>query len=189
MAQNLKSQEERMKKVSPPLTLHRVRELMIQSAEEEANRKRKMAPTLTKSTTAHPAKKPQPTGAPREPFRPTSSMKGAIPQASTSQAPSTTNAKLGPTAFRTAPTPMQTPQAQQSTVKLVSANPANLGPPSRPSGMTGTHPHPQWSHIPTGSSGPSNVLQQQRVALQTQLDDKALNTQSEDIVLPDINSE
>jgi hypothetical protein len=163
--------------------------LTIQSAEEEANRKRKMAPTLTKSTIAHPAKKPQPTGAAREPFRPTSSMKGAIPQANTSQA-SCTNAKLGPTTFRTAaPTPMQTPQAQQSTVKLVTANPANLGPPSRPSGMTGTHPHPQWSHIPTGSSGPSNVLQQQRVALQTQLDDKALNTQSEDIVLPDINSE
>jgi len=188
VAQNLKIQEERMKKVSTS-SIKMDKRLMVQSAEEEANRKRKMAHTLTKSTIAHPAKKPQPTGAAREPFRPTSSMKGPIPQASTSQAPST-NAKLGPTTFRTAaPAAMQTPQAQQSTVKLVTANPANLGPPSRPSGMTGTHPHPQWSHIPTGSSGPSNVLQQQRVALQTQLDDKALNTQSEDIVLPDINSE
>jgi hypothetical protein len=130
-----------------------------------------MAPTLNKSTTVQPAKKAQPNPAARETFRPTSSMKGAIPQASNSQA-SNANAKLGPTSFRTAPTPMQTPQSQQST-----------------SGMTGTHPHPQWSHVPTGSSGPSNVLQQQRVALQTQLDDKALNTQSEDIVLPDINSE
>jgi hypothetical protein len=151
-----------------------------------------MAPTLNKSTTVQPAKKAQPNPAARETFRPTSSMKGAIPQASNSQA-SNANAKLGPTSFRTAPTPMQTPQSQQSTVKLVTANPAHLGPPSRPSGMTsgmtGTHPHPQWSHVPTGSSGPSNVLQQQRVALQTQLDDKALNTQSEDIVLPDINSE
>jgi hypothetical protein len=55
--------------------------------------------------------------------------------------------------------------------------------------MAGTHPHPQWAHIPTGISGPSNVLAQQRVALQSQLDDKAANTQSEDIVLPDINSE
>jgi hypothetical protein len=53
---------------------------------------------------------------------------------------------------------------------------------------TNTHPHPQWSHVPTGA-GPSNVLQQQRVALQSQLDEKALGTQSEDIVLPDINSE
>jgi hypothetical protein len=149
-----------------------------------------MAPTLNKSSTVPPAKKPQPTGAVRETFRPTSSMKGAIPQASGSQvASSNSTAKLGPTTFRTAPTPLQTPQQRQSTVKLVSANPANLGPPSRPSGMTGTHPHPQWAHIPTGASGPSNVLQQQRVALQTQLDDKAANTQSEDIVLPDINSE
>lgn len=187
MAQNLKSQEERMKKVSQSSSLSTTR-LIIQSAEDEANRKRKMAPTLNKSTTVHPAKKPQPAGAARETFRPTSSMKGAIPQGSTSQAAGT-NAKLGPTAFRTATTPMQTPQAQQSTVKLVTANPANLGPPSRPSGMTGTHPHPQWAHIPTNSAGPSNVLQQQRVALQTQLDDKAANTQSEDIVLPDINSE
>jgi hypothetical protein len=56
--------------------------------------------------------------------------------------------------------------------------------------MTGTHPHPQWAHVPTGAAaGPSNILQQQRVALQTQLDEKALGTQSEDIVLPDINSE
>ena len=147
-----------------------------------------MAPTFNKSTTVNPAKKAQPNPPARETFRPTSSMKGAIPQASTSQAAGA-NAKLGPTSFRTAPIPSQAPQQQQPTVKLVSANPANLGPPSRPSGMTGTHPHPQWAHVPTGSSGPSNVLQQQRVALQSQLDDKALNTQSEDIVLPDINSE
>ena len=147
-----------------------------------------MAPTLNKST-AQPAKKPQPsTNTGRETFRPTSSMKGAPPQASGSSQASSSNGKLGPTSFRTAPA-APPPQAPQPTVKLVSANPANLGPPSRPSGMTGTHPHPQWSHIPTGGSGPSNVLQQQRVALQTQLDDKALNTQSEDIVLPDINSE
>jgi hypothetical protein len=147
-----------------------------------------MAPTLNKST-IQPAKKPQPaTNSGRETFRPTSSMKGAPPQASGNSQASSSAAKLGPTSFRTAPTAPQ-PQAPQPTVKLVSVNPANLGPPSRPSGMTGTHPHPQWSHIPTGTSGPSNVLQQQRVALQTQLDDKALNTQSEDIELPDINSE
>lgn len=153
---------------------------------------------LTKSVTANPAKRPAPSSShpsgqsqaqsnkARETFRPTSSVKGpsAAPAGPSSNGP----AKLGPTSFRTAPAPEPT----QSTVRLVNANPAHLGPPSRPSGMTTsshTHPHPQWSHVPTNASGPSNILQQQRAALQNQLDDKALEAQSEDIVLPDINSE
>lgn len=155
-----------------------------------------MAPTLNKSTMANPAKRvaPGPTtqqaqaNKARETFRPTSSLKGSVQP--------TNQAKLGPTSFRTAPAPPA--EQQQSTIRLVSANPAHLGPPSRPSGLLPnnhtTHPHPQWSHIPTNpnsgtAGGPSIVLQQQRVALQSQLEDKALEAQSEDIVLPDINSE
>lgn len=163
-----------------------------------------MAPTLNKSTNANPAKRVAPSTAnsanaqtaqqkARETFRPTSSMKGAVASSTTASASVSATvgaAKLGPTSFRTAP---QQPDPAQSTVRLVNANPAHLGPPSRPSGMASTahtHPHPQWSHVPTNSgAGPSNILQQQRVALQSQLDDKALEAQSEDIVLPDIASE
>ena len=156
-----------------------------------------MAPTLNKSASAsaNPAKRvaPGPQGATqghankaRETFRPTSSVKGNAPPQ-----------KLGPTSFRTAPAPPT--EQPQSTIRLVSANPAHLGPPSRASGMPNNnngHPHPQWAHIPTNSSsanvagpGPSVSLQQHRAALQSQLDDKALEAEAEDIVLPDINSE
>lgn len=215
MAQSMKQQAERQQKeaaaakakVSPSTLVStilgvRMGVLTLQAAEDEANRKRKMAPTLNKSTSVNPAKRvaPGPPGGStqtqankaRETFRPTSSVKGN-PQ------PSNHNqAKLGPTSFRTAPaTPAE---QQQSTIRLVSANPAHLGPPSRASGMPNAthngHPHPQWAHVPTNTQapnvagpGPSGLLQQHRAALQHQLEDKALEAQSEDIVLPDIASE
>lgn len=52
-------------------------------------------------------------------------------------------------------------------------------------------PHTQPSTIGPASSAhrASTVLQQQRVVLQSTLDEKALAMQSEDIVLPDIASE
>lgn len=153
-----------------------------------------MAPMLNKSSAPptgnpNPAKRPAPGPAQtagnnkaRDTFRPTSSVKGS------SAAQSQTAPKLGPTSFRTAPAAPHVQAQAESTIRLVNANPAHLGPPSRPSAAT--HPHPQWSHVPTNpNAGASTVLQQQRVALQSQLDVQNYNGESEDIVLPDIASE
>ncbi|BEI83182.1 hypothetical protein CcaverHIS002_0310500 [Cutaneotrichosporon cavernicola] len=93
----------------------------------------------------------------------------------------TTNAKAGPSVFRVE----QEESCSTSSIKAV--NRPTLGPPSRTSGM---------GHSAAGPSNPAPVrthaataLQQQRATLQAQLDQKALDAESENIVLPDINSE
>jgi hypothetical protein len=93
----------------------------------------------------------------------------------------TTNTKAGPSGFR-----VEEASASASTIKSV--NRPTLGPPSRASGM--------GQSSAAGPSRPSTVrthaataLQQQRATLQAQLDQKALEEESENIVLPDINSE
>lgn len=98
---------------------------------------------------------------------------------------------MGPTAFRTATTTTEVHQTQSATITLVSstaqADRRPLGPPSRPSHATAGAIRP--SVILPHQQPAQSVLQQSRVALQTQLDEKALEVQSEDIVLPDIASE
>lgn len=82
--------------------------------------------------------------------------------------------KLGTNVFRTEET-------HSSTIKLVgssSTNPRPLGMPQRTSTIAAS------SHQTS-----SALLQQQRVTLQAQLDKKAAEQVSEDIVLPDIASE
>ncbi|KAK4684542.1 hypothetical protein P7C73_g5630, partial [Tremellales sp. Uapishka_1] len=154
----------------------------LDQAEEEASRKRKMAPMLNKSTgPLNPAKRivpavVQPVVKAKEStvVRPPIKM---TPSTSTSQQQLPT--KMGPTAFRTEPS-----QQAMSTITLVSQPQGErrpLGPPSRPSQLTGNAirpPQPQAQRA-------STVLQQSRMTLQNQM----AEVQSEDIVLPDIASE
>lgn len=113
---------------------------------------------------------PTPNGKAKEPLHPSNSA---------------ANLKSGPSTFR-----VNEPE-QSSTIKAVPNRPA-LGPPSRTSGLGGP------SSSAAGPSRPSAVrthatatqtLQQQRATLQAQLDQKALDMESENIVLPDIASE
>ncbi|WVF68772.1 hypothetical protein IAT40_003544 [Kwoniella sp. CBS 6097] len=179
----------------------------MKAAEEEAARKRKMAAAaLTKSQNGAPAPKraagpngPQQSmgGAKgKEPFRPTKQNTLA---SSTSSVQLAGAGKMGPSSFRTA----ETHQTHSSTISLVTqpqhqaqreAERKALGPPSRPSAMANPQPMRQSNPVYQGTQShthgqASNVLQQSRVALQTQLDEKAAMIQSEDIVLPDIASE
>ena len=140
--------------------------------EEEAARKRKFAATLGKSGPV-PAKRiaapaavgPQAQGANggNPIFKAKEALKPIKPTVALVPSSSTTNnAKLGPTVFRTAETTTMTRTSATSTVTLVQ---------------------------PRSTSSASNVLQQGRIALQAQLEEKVLEVQSEDIVLPDIASE
>jgi len=71
-------------------------------------------------------------------------------------------------------------------MSLVQPKPA-IGPPSRPSSQL---PFQQAGHMAHQQQPkPAVVLQQQRVHLQSHLDEKAAEIASEDIVLPDIASE
>ena len=75
-----------------------------------------------------------------------------------------------------------------STMSLIQPKPA-IGPPSRPSSQL---PFLQPGHMVQQQQQqpkPAIVLQQQRVHLQSHLDEKAAEIASEDIVLPDIASE
>ncbi|OCF37313.1 hypothetical protein I316_01222 [Kwoniella heveanensis BCC8398] len=177
----------------------------MKAAEEEAARKRKLAAAaLTKSLNGAPAPKraagqngPQHSmngGKGKEPFRPTKQSTLASSTSSVQLA-----GKMGPSSFRTA----ENHQTHSSTITLVTqqqsqaprdAERKTLGPPSRPSALANTQPMRQSNAIFQGTHVPalgqaSSVLQQSRVALQTQLDEKAAMIQSEDIVLPDIASE
>lgn len=100
--------------------------------------------------------------------------------------------KIGPTSFRTVAetTSIIAASAQTTTITLVNpqAERRPLGPPSRPSAMA--QPLRQSTAVQQSlHNRASTVLQQSRVALQSQLDEKAIEIQSEDIVLPDIASE
>ena len=183
-----------------------------QLAEEEA-RKKKLA-MLQKSTSSNgfsqlnrsqsnanikkiaaPAA-PQPIIKPKEPFKPTkqtiplSSSTAHVPAPSQSQ-----NQKMGPSGgFRTAElvqaiqhASVHQNHAQSSTVSLVNPQqPRPLGPPSRPSATLG---HSGAIRPSTAPQPASAVLAQSRVVLQSQLDEKAIEVQSEEIELPDIASE
>ena len=100
--------------------------------------------------------------------------------------------KLGPTHFRSASSSNpDTGLAQSaSTVSVAQTNGERqpLGPPSRPSTQIGPAQHSTHSSQ-VQSNVASAVLQQSRLALQTQIDIKALEKESEDIELPDIASE
>lgn len=120
--------------------------------------------------------------------------------ASTSTSTSTSTAgpsKLGPTVFRTAQTAeSSTFSAQPTAVVIQPQEKRPLGPPSRPSqqpahGQSSQHvPLTQQNLQALGQgSKASGVLQQSRIALVNQLEDKANLVQSEDIELPDIASE
>nr|XP_019013019.1 uncharacterized protein I206_02516 [Kwoniella pini CBS 10737]OCF51800.1 hypothetical protein I206_02516 [Kwoniella pini CBS 10737] len=165
----------------------------LRAAEEEAARKRKMAAqtaALNKSqnkTTSKPAStsglsSSQMGGKGKDPFRP-SKQSTATLGSSASHSNLNGMAKMAPSVFRTAETSATT----SSTITLVTQNQQQngerkaLGPPSRPSNMQ-QQPLRQSTHHAT-------TLQQSRVALQSQLDEKAAMIQSEDIVLPDIASE
>ena len=122
-----------------------------QQAEEEAARKRKMAPMINKN--AGTIKRIVPTVA-------------ATAKGKEVMHPSKTVVTLN-----------------QSTTSMT-ASQARLGPPQRTSQV------PQHaSHAAHAGPSSSAVLQHSRVTLQAQLDQKALEMASEDIVLPDIASE
>ena len=176
-----------------PLTNGGIRKkLMSDKAEEDASKKRKLAPTLNKSGSVQPAKRvavPAALGpgiakdASRiiKPVDPLSSLITVGPT------------KMGPTTFRTATTEttsIVTATTQTSTVTLVQpqADRRPLGPPSRPSAMA-QHLRQSTAVQQPLHNRASTVLQQSRIVLQSQLDEKALEIQSEDIVLPDIASE
>ncbi|WWD18744.1 hypothetical protein CI109_103198 [Kwoniella shandongensis] len=178
-------------------------------AEEDAARKRKLAASLNKSQSGqNSVKRPPGQGLQqsqtaqkgKEPFRPSKQQISLSSSSSTVPQPQ----KMGPSVFRTAEATHHT-QSQSSTITLVSQSQSQtqaqqnverkaLGPPSRPSAMAG-HPQPQAMrqstavHQSQAHGQASVVLQQSRVALQTQLEEKAAMIQSEDIVLPDIASE
>ncbi|WVQ65352.1 uncharacterized protein L199_003528 [Kwoniella botswanensis] len=160
----------------------------LRAAEEEAARKRKLA---AQTAALHKSQNKAPSGSSslqqsqkgKEPFRPTK-------QATLGSSASTMalNGKMGPSAFRTAET-----ATQSSTITLVTQNQPTgngerkpLGPPSRPSQHQPAQPMRASTAVPSHAN---SILQQSRVALQTQLDEKAAMIQSEDIVLPDIASE
>ncbi|WWD05297.1 hypothetical protein V865_003370 [Kwoniella europaea PYCC6329] len=160
----------------------------LRAAEEEAARKRKLAAqtaalhkSQNKATAGSSSLQQSQKG--KEPFRPTK-------QATLGSSASTMalNGKMGPSAFRTAET-----ATQPSTITLVTQNQPTgngerkpLGPPSRPSQHQPAQPMRTSTAVPSHAN---SILQQSRVALQTQLDEKAAMIQSEDIVLPDIASE
>ncbi|OCF56830.1 hypothetical protein L486_05685 [Kwoniella mangroviensis CBS 10435] len=160
----------------------------LRAAEEEAARKRKLAAQTaalhkSQNKAASGSSSLQQSQKGKEPFRPTK-------QATLGSSASTMalNGKMGPSAFRTAET-----ATQSSTITLVTQNQPTgngerkpLGPPSRPSQHQPAQPMRTSTAVPSHAN---SILQQSRVALQTQLDEKAAMIQSEDIVLPDIASE
>ncbi|WWC88403.1 uncharacterized protein L201_003314 [Kwoniella dendrophila CBS 6074] len=166
----------------------------LRAAEEEAARKRKMAAqtaALNKSQNKATSKQNALSSSQikgKEPFRP-SKQATLASSIQYNNGNAVQSGKMGPSAFRTA----ETHQTQSSTMTLVNQNNQNgerkaLGPPSRPSSMA-QQPMRQSNAISQGGHAHSNILQQSRVALQAQLDEKAALVQSEDIVLPDIASE
>lgn len=166
----------------------------LKQAEEDAAvaaAKRKATSTLSKSAsssnlvknTASSLNKAAATTAGMKRLAPTPTAKGKEPLHPSKAA---NLGKTGPNAFRVE----QETTIKESTIKAVVApNRPALGPPSRTSHLGGS--------AAAGPSGPSAVrthaatatLQQQRATLQAQLDQKALDQESENIVLPDINSE
>ena len=116
----------------------------------------------------------------KEPPRPISVLPSST---STGSGPS----KLGPSTFRSATetTSVVTATAQTSTITLINpqAERRPLGPPSRPSAMA------QSLRQSTAVSQLPNHNTASTVLLQSRIDEKALDVQSEDIVLPDIASE
>ena len=174
-------------KVSRRSTL--AQDVADQQAEEE-NKKRKLAQAalLKKSATAVAASSSSSTfsTAPVKGKDPLRTIKPVYPLPSVALTTIPGVSKLGPTAFRTA----ETSTAGGSTITLVQPK-TGLGPPSRPSSqlpLQNQGYQPQ-GYQPKTSTAPLAVLQQSRVQLQSHLDEKALETQSEDIVLPDIASE
>lgn len=165
----------------------------IKKAEDEASRKRKMAPILSKSTT-NPAAKRQAQGPALG-----SSVKGKEPIRPVQPKPAGQLSKMGPSGFRpvqsstvaaAAPSTFVAAQTTTtSTVSLVQQQPQQdrrpLGPPSRPSHQ------PQSHTTPLGAGRASNVLQQSRTVLQAQLDQQAvaIQQQVDAVELPDIQSE
>nr|XP_018262064.1 uncharacterized protein I303_05079 [Kwoniella dejecticola CBS 10117]OBR84222.1 hypothetical protein I303_05079 [Kwoniella dejecticola CBS 10117] len=165
----------------------------MKAVEEEAARKRKMAAqnaALNKSQNKAQALSSSQLGAGgkgKEPFRPTKQSTATL-GSSASHSSLNGMAKMGPSAFRTA---IEASATSSSTITLVTQQNGErkaLGPPSRPSAMQQQH-HQQHQQPIRQSTHHATTLQQSRVALQTQLDEKAAMVQSEDIVLPDIASE
>ncbi|GFZ50575.1 hypothetical protein JCM24511_08332 [Saitozyma sp. JCM 24511] len=195
----------------------REREAAAKAKAEEDAKKRKLAQAqMNKSTgptTGNGMKRVgQPATAPSAgaAIPPTQGLKGKEPVRIAKPAAAGVPSKLGPTSFRTAPSTSaheQPHQTHASTVMLVTPQqPRSLGPPSRPSQMTGQaghHPQPQavrasvtvqqqqQQYLATTlqTQQGSAVLQYSREALQQTLEERALEVQSEDIVLPDIASE
>jgi hypothetical protein len=97
--------------------------------------------------------------------------------------------KIGPTSFRT--TVQEQPhQTHSSTISLVTPQAQVV----RTSVAQHHHQQQHHAHAQTHiqlhqQQGGSAVLQQSRAALQQTLDERAMEVQSEDIVLPDIASE
>lgn len=179
---------------------------MLTFQAEEENKKRKIAQAALNKSTGPAFKKvgalAGSSGLQSKPKEPLRSIKPVIPTpviaSSSNGIPVAGGSKLGPTAFRTAETTTTsttTVVATHGTMSLVQPR-AALGPPSRPSSqLPQPHAYPTFQPQMHGQHGmstqakPAVVLQQSRIQLQTQLDEKALEIQSEDIVLPDIASE
>ncbi|WRT68045.1 uncharacterized protein IL334_005020 [Kwoniella shivajii] len=173
----------------------------LRAAEEEAARKRKIAAAsaaLNKSQNGSNNKRVVPLAQQANPnkgkelFKPSKQPTTLGSSTSIGQLQQHQQGKLGPSVFRVAESSTQT---QSSTITLVPQNQTQngerkaLGPPSRPSSMQQQYPPHQPMRQSNAVPSANNVLQQSRVALQSQLDEKAAMIQSEDIVLPDIASE
>ncbi|RSH87594.1 uncharacterized protein EHS24_000106 [Apiotrichum porosum] len=174
---NRKEREERMERLQKEKAAREEREAAearAKAAEEEAIRKRKMAlnKTPTIKRIGQPAPAPGTKG--KEPLRPAKSATNLTASASSSQGAAAS--KMGPTSFRTATAAAD--EHRTPTIQLVNPTGSSrpLGPPSR------------TSHAPAPQHAAAS-LQQSRMTLQAQLDAKAAEQASEDIVLPDIASE
>lgn len=177
----------RARTVTQKLTVNQAERL--KKAEEEAIRKRKFAPILSKSTN-NPAAKRQ-----AQASNLTTSVKGKEPVRPIKQGGPIS--KMGPSGFRPVPggasaaapaAAFVATQSSTATISLVQQPQQDrrpLGPPSRPSHQ------PQSFTTPLGPGRASNVLQQSRTVLQAQLDQQAIAIQQQvdAVELPDIASE
>jgi hypothetical protein len=137
-------------------------------------KKRKLAASTIRPAPLPPIKTAKTVVAPvpltkgKEPFKPKSAL-----------ASSSSNSSLAPKApFR----PADAPQGPTITLVKPEAARGALGPPSRPSAQLINHQLPMA--VP-----PTTHLQQSRVVLAQTLEEKAIELRSEDISLPEINSE
>ncbi|KAL1408525.1 hypothetical protein Q8F55_005337 [Vanrija albida] len=180
--QRRKEREEKMERLAKEKAAREEREAATaraKQAEEEAARKRKMAPLIHKNLGSSSVKRPTAPAAapPKKELASSKSISNLHAQS-----------KMGPTSFRTNDEPTRAPTISLVVPPAPAAAQAErrpLGPPARTSTAQGPH----GTHA--AHAGPSNatVLQQSRAALQAQLDQKAIDMESEQIELPDIASE